>query len=1830
MKNDNKRLRELSDNYEVEFDPAAWDKMEKLLPEPASPKPPFLLYLISIAAVLLILLALYFGLSDTGNPQTPIAETQTPQVEEIAAAADEKPTQETTAEKKTQTKKTTKSTDFTVTKNTEKTLFAETEKYSFTLAPSAPATEKTYLHTDRTLYRPGESIWFTVYLRNAGDLRPSTQSELVYVEWIAPNGNTEKKLTLITENGAAAGDILLNPQTVGGTYTLKAYTNYQRNTETFFEKKIQVQKTVLPRLRMELDFAREAYGAGDAVTAKFDVNSLENTPLAGKEIRAVIRLGGEQFEEITGKTDALGHAEITFALPNDLNTNDGILNVLLDHNGQTESIARPVPIVLGNIDLQFFPEGGEAVAGTQNRMAFKAVNEFGEPADIEGVVKNATGEIVRAFKSYHAGHGAFALTPTADDFYTAEITKPVGINTVYNLPQAKRNSQSLSIKKQEKDRLLVDILTAEKETLVLVAQARDEVFYSRKIKAQEGRTAVEIPTKNLPVGIVQLTLFDTKDNALAERLVFVNQDKKLNIAVTTDKEKYLPREHVKMSVAVTDDAGKPVAGTFSLAVADDNQLTYVDDKQPHILAQMLLQSDVKGDIHEPNFYFETARPGEEIDRAQALDLLLMTQGWRRFKWVKEEAVAAGEYPAERAVVGGYVRDVKERPVVGETVYLANNRETKTDENGYFEFSIGNLNVQNSAQVKIGTRNYNVKIGSTTQAFYRYTPGPVSMYVADCTSAKGETGISGKVTDFETDEALLFADVVLYKNGVLLMGTQTDFDGNFLMKTEPGEYDMQVLYVGYEKIILEKITVENGKTTTVHNAELFSGINLEEVQVIDYQVPLVEQDNTTQGPGLTGKINPEPLKPEILQDNVAARSRIAFEPEPKRLQYYEQREKEKAAKKIKEEIAKRPTKDITGIISQPAGAGSAEEDDAVSIRGSRSDATYYYIDGVRVAGNLIEQQKNKPKINQNFAVDKFKTDPVYLRPRQTADPLFYIDDTQMTINAQEILTADQIEKVEVLNAEKATERYGTTGKNGAIIVTTKNGLSEVAKRKLLEAEINSFENFVEELSDRAARGEFVEPDNSSFFFDQLRVTKVQFAFGLYETKEVNRRSIAAFKRASRIISEYKQANNFKKGFYRARTFYTPKYESKKASALREDFRTTVFWEPLLQVGADGKASVEFYNSDAITTFRTTVEGMTDAGGIGRAEATFYTILPFAMTTKVPTNVMTGDRIELPVTLMNNTAEQLRGKLNIAVPTGFILGDLPTEITLNPKEKRTLKLPLQVNNDAENGEISLRFATSELTDAFTQDVSVLQRGFPVNEVLSGRGTRNKFTLKIDKPVAGSVTTNLRIYPDATDDLISSAEKMLRQPTGCFEQTSSSNYPNLLVLDLLRSTDRNRPQIEQKALQYLRSGYERLKSYEVSGGGFDWYGRPPAHEALTAYGLMQFVDMQAVFPVDKDLINRTAEWLLGRRDGTGGWTNSKRALHSWAAQTPVGDAYIVWALTEAGYGAEIPQEIEKSYRDALATQDPYITALTVLTLQNISDKRANNLLQKLSQMQNEADVWQGKTHSMTHSKGKALTVETTALTLMAMLRTEGYRSQIEDGIQYIYAAKNHYGYGNTQSTVLALKAIVAYTKKHPADKTEGAAELVIDGKTVERLNLFNGSMRAITFADFADRLTPGVHTVEVNFDDKKSSLPFALSVGYKTLQPSSAPDCALHLTTDLQTESAAVGETVRYTAELQNVTDADVANPMAVVGIPAGLTLQPQQLQRLTEREIIDYYELKDNYLVLYFRGLAAQEKRKIDLDLKADIAGKFEAPASVAYLYYENEKRHWVQPTETEVR
>ena len=298
-------------------------------------------------------------------------------------------------------------------------------------------------------------------------------------------------------------------------------------------------------------------------------------------------------------------------------------------------------------DIQFFPEAGNSVVGIDSRIGFKALNVLGKGVDVQGFVLDNTKDTITAFQSEHLGMGVFSYTPEAQKTYTAFIKQNDGKYRQYSLPMAYEQGFAMAvdnISNKEKVKVFVSNSSpkpADKSSeIVVVAHQRGQLCFMAKGNETQKSFSLSIPKSKIPHdGIVQITLINVKGEPLCERLIFNNQDRQINLKVTPDKESYKIREKVIVNIEATDTEGKPVEGNFSVAVTDVNQVV-AEPHQENLLSYLLLSSDVsnlsgadyytslRGNIEQPSYYFSKGKP----DAARHLDVLMMTQGWRRFIW----------------------------------------------------------------------------------------------------------------------------------------------------------------------------------------------------------------------------------------------------------------------------------------------------------------------------------------------------------------------------------------------------------------------------------------------------------------------------------------------------------------------------------------------------------------------------------------------------------------------------------------------------------------------------------------------------------------------------------------------------------------------------------------------------------------------------------------------------------------------------------------------------------------------------------------------------------------------------------------------------------------------------------------------------------------------------------------------------------------------------------------------------------------------------------------------------------------------------------------------
>ena len=282
---------------------------------------------------------------------------------------------------------------------------------------------------------------------------------------------------------------------------------------------------------------------------------------------------------------------------------------------------------------------------------------------------------------------------------------------------------------------------------------------------------------------------------------------------------------------------------------------------------------------------------------------------------------------------------------------------------------------------------------------------------------------------------------------------------------------------------------------------------------------------------------------------------------------------------------------------------------------------------------------------------------------------------------------------------------------------------------------------------------------------------------------------------------------------------------------------------------------------------------------------------------------------------------------------------------------------------------------------------------------------------------------------------------------------------------------------------------------------------------------------------------------------------------------------------------------------------------------------MLDKLAGLQTKDGSLEGATVSVVGSGGDSLKIETTALAAMAWLRNPNYTQNVESAIQYLATVCKGGRFGSTQSTILALRAIVAYDLARAQPKAAGSLQLIVDGKPVGEPVVFTEDTQgAIELDSIGERLTPGKHQIQVVMEGG-SSMPYSITADYNTLKPNSSQQCKLHLEVALADQRMGEGMATEADVTVINRSDERVPTPTAIIGIPAGLEVRHDQLKELVASGKIAAYEVRGREVVLYWLAMEAEQRVDLSVSLIAAIPGTYTAPASRAYLYYTDEHKVW---------
>ena len=438
--------------------------------------------------------------------------------------------------------------------------------------------EKVHLHIDNTCYFVGDTVWYKAYVTRSDKGWLTDLSKIMYVELLTPDGYLVERQQLKMEDGTAHGAFTLTDSLYAGYYELRAYTRWMLNFGRYEHPHSKYTEDMFYNEQMAKDFFRDYDKLYSRVFPVFDKPKEDGHYTKDMTVRPMRRY----YKARKGKPE---------------------------------------------IDLRFYPEGGHLIAGTNWRVAFEINDEEGKHLEAELSIMDSRGKEITRTRTLNRGRGVFTLTDMKpNEEYKARLHYQ-GYDYEVKLPKVEKEGYALHVERKDSVlRMIIQGATESKEELGIQIQCNGVSKAVRKLSPRNnGKDTVDVYWASLPTGVNQITLFNAEGRIYADRLFFVNHhdyDQPL-INVEGIKQEYAPFEPIELRMKLLRHQDADI----SLAIRDHatDETTYDNGT---MLTEMLLASEIKGFVENPGWYFEA----DDSLHRQALDLLMMVQGWRRHDW----------------------------------------------------------------------------------------------------------------------------------------------------------------------------------------------------------------------------------------------------------------------------------------------------------------------------------------------------------------------------------------------------------------------------------------------------------------------------------------------------------------------------------------------------------------------------------------------------------------------------------------------------------------------------------------------------------------------------------------------------------------------------------------------------------------------------------------------------------------------------------------------------------------------------------------------------------------------------------------------------------------------------------------------------------------------------------------------------------------------------------------------------------------------------------------------------------------------------------------------
>lgn len=894
-------------------------------------------------------------------------------------------------------------------------------------------------------------------------------------------------------------------------------------------------------------------------------------------------------------------------------------------------------------DVQFFPEGGQLVNGLRSKVAIKCLGADGLGLNVSAKITDNNGDVVATVATQHLGMGVFALTPQSGKVYKAEILLTDSARFTFDLPKASEAGFTLAVNNSDADSIYLSVAANEKivqaqpgNTLYVIAQAGGKVYYTAKTRLTGKSFASTISKNRFPMGIVQFTLFTQNGEPLNERLIFVQHDDLLHIALSTPAKTYAPATKVRVDITARGDSAKPVSGSFSVSVINESRVLTDENTEITILNNLLLASDLRGYIEQPNYYFTDVNDQKRAD----LDILMLTQGYRRFDWEKvlqENKQYSPLYKPESGLeLSGTLKTPAGKPVANGRLTLAAPHEgfyadTTTDAYGNFRFT--DLALSDTSKIILRARKQNN--GSNVAIYLKQAdfPGLPAINRAEPKRQQTDSILNGAAVKNNIGQQPDSLNQLHHLNEVVIKDKAAPKPDQYNSYGAGYEYDLDMKKLNKDAVDLAE-ALDYAIPGLSYNGKRFS-YDFKPVSVNIDELPRSADDVHYFKPGeiqsirLIDRTARHPATLMITTKKYAGTDTTAMV-------------------KLKEVVIKDKR---------------TPKPDQYNHYGTRQE---FVVDVDRLAKEYDADTKNGIQLlvpGLHESNDRWYyglIDPKH--PEKNQIKKIVIDGFDRTIEDLNYYSGKEIESIRVVDGG------GLPGDNPVIIVNTKRyaGTDTTATLKLKEVQVKSKVSKKPDLSgsanlhgggnadqvlmgndftacitledclngklmgiifkdgkpynmrrqnhltavapmavilDGAPLQDFSVNDINPNDVYSIEVLRSVAASAIYGSSAPNGALIITTRRGSDPKYQTSEVPSGLilyafRGYHKARMFYTPQYDHQATPDHPFDARTTIYWNPNILTDKDGNASIEFFNADTRGTYRVVIEGIDDEGNIGR--------------------------------------------------------------------------------------------------------------------------------------------------------------------------------------------------------------------------------------------------------------------------------------------------------------------------------------------------------------------------------------------------------------------------------------------------------------------------------------------------------------------------------------------------------------------------------------------------------------------------------------------------------